>query len=120
MAIDQVPLARLMQSVEAGRSEIGALCFLIWDILITTDQEVRVVPPFVLIYARLITNAGHPHMAVGPIINDISRGAKIPPQNAISAAETTVPVYSILFRRGAHVCTLLRLPRCNADFPPES
>ncbi|KAI0337909.1 hypothetical protein BDW22DRAFT_838763 [Trametopsis cervina] len=42
--VDQVALVRVMQSVEGGRSRLAALCFLLWDICITTDQEVRPCP----------------------------------------------------------------------------
>ncbi|KAJ3531248.1 hypothetical protein NM688_g7600 [Phlebia brevispora] len=40
MAVNQVSLANLMQSAEARRSQIAALCFLVWDIVITMDDEV--------------------------------------------------------------------------------
>jgi len=38
--IDQTSLASLMESAEAGRARFAALCFLVWDICITTDDEV--------------------------------------------------------------------------------
>lgn len=40
LAVNQASLAKLMQSEEAGRSLLAALAFLVWDVLITIDDEV--------------------------------------------------------------------------------
>lgn len=40
LAVNQASLAKLMQSEEAARSLLAALAFLVWDLLITLNDEV--------------------------------------------------------------------------------
>ena len=40
LAVNQMSLAKLMQSEEAARSMLAALAFLVWDVLISIDDEV--------------------------------------------------------------------------------
>ncbi|KAI0787233.1 hypothetical protein BC629DRAFT_1515776 [Irpex lacteus] len=39
--MDQASIEALRQAVDVSRSRIAALCFLVWDVFITTDQEVE-------------------------------------------------------------------------------
>lgn len=54
MAVGQESLARLMQSTAAGQSMVAALCFLVWDVLLTTDQEVCTIDCFASMQFNLL------------------------------------------------------------------
>ncbi|KAH9947724.1 hypothetical protein B0H21DRAFT_737775 [Amylocystis lapponica] len=43
LTVDKAYFLRLAQSQEAGRSSVAALCFLAWDICITTGDEVSLI-----------------------------------------------------------------------------